>query len=115
MIFASWYDAGTGQGTIQRFRDFSNPQGIFIGAWRHGANSDADPLVTSTAVQPDAEQQRLEAPQPLHTYTHRDAQPVPEYQEIEANLTLLPISVLLKKGTRLRLSLASGPDATLVS
>jgi uncharacterized protein len=279
LIFVSWYDAGTVQGTIQRFRDLSNPQDIFIGAWSHGANSDADPFVTSTAVQPDAEQQRLEAlrffvrylkedqkiggsdrlfhyytigenewhstsewppkglrkatyqlnangtlgpgnlagarkvalqntstgesnrwhtqlggnpvdysaalkqmsaltafttapvsealevtgqpilrlrlscsqPDPsilaflvavdpedksyylteghlrllhrkrdasqqtLHTYTHRDAQPVPVHQEIEADLTLLPTSVLLKKGTRLRLLLASGDDATFVS
>jgi putative CocE/NonD family hydrolase len=279
LIFVSWYDAGTVQGTIQRFRDFSNPQNIFIGAWSHGANSDADPFVTSTAVQPNAEQQRFEALQffyrylkedqkiggadrllhyytiaehawhftsewppkglrkatyqlnangtlgpgnlagkrrvalqntstgesnrwhtqlggnpvdysaalkqmstltafttapisealevtgqpilrlrlscsqqdpsilaflvaidsegksyylteghlrllhrkldtsqeTLHTYTHRDAQPVPEDQEIEADLTLLPISVLLKKDTRLRLLLASGDDATFVS
>src|SRR5208337_2173393 len=26
LIFASWYDAGTVQGTIQRFREFSNSQ-----------------------------------------------------------------------------------------
>jgi hypothetical protein len=53
--------------------------------------------------------------QTLHTYTHRDAQPVPEDQEIEADLTLLPISVLLRKGTHLQLLLASGDDATFVS
>ncbi len=61
LIFASWYDAGTVQGTIQRFREFSNSQRIFVGAWSHGANSNADPFLVPSAVEPDREQQRLEA------------------------------------------------------
>ena len=61
LIFASWYDAGTVQGTIQRFREFSNLQRIFVGAWSHGANSNADPFLVPSEVEPDREQQRLEA------------------------------------------------------
>src|ERR1035438_9799802 len=59
LIFASWYDAGTVQGTIQRFREFSNLQRIFVGAWSHGANSNADPFLVPSEVESDREQQRL--------------------------------------------------------
>jgi hypothetical protein len=61
LILASWYDAGTVQGAIQRFREFSNSQTIFVGAWSHGANSNADPFLVAGAVEPAREQQRLEA------------------------------------------------------
>jgi predicted acyl esterase len=53
--------------------------------------------------------------QTLHTYTRRDAQPVPKDQETDADLTLLPTSVFLQKGTRLQLLLASGDEATFAS
>jgi predicted acyl esterase len=55
------------------------------------------------------------AEQTLHTYRRRDAQSVPKDQEIEADLTLVPTSVLLQSGTRLQLLLASGDDATFAS
>lgn len=61
LIFASWYDAGTVQGTLKRFHDYSNTQEIFIGAWSHGAGFDADPFATARPVQPSQVQQRLEA------------------------------------------------------
>jgi hypothetical protein len=68
LIFASWYDAGTVQGTMQRFREFSNSQKVFVGAWSHGANSSADPFLVSHAAEPDREQLRLEALQFFNRY-----------------------------------------------
>jgi putative CocE/NonD family hydrolase len=67
LVFASWYDAGTVQGTIQRFRDFSNSQRIFVGAWSHGAGYSADPFLPSHEVQPSQQQQWLEA---LQFFSH---------------------------------------------
>jgi hypothetical protein len=45
--------------------------------------------------------------QTLHTYARADALPVVPGQEIEAVVTLLPLSVVLPKGDRLRLLMAS--------
>jgi uncharacterized protein len=53
--------------------------------------------------------------QTLHTYAKKDAQPVTKDAEMEADLTLLPTSVLLPKGIRLRLLLASGDNATFAT
>jgi putative CocE/NonD family hydrolase len=52
LILVSWYDAGTVQGTIQRFREFSNSQSIFVGAWSHGAGFNADPFLPPGPAQP---------------------------------------------------------------
>jgi uncharacterized protein len=68
LIFASWYDAGTVQGTIQRFREFPNAQRIFVGAWSHGAGYNADPFLSSHEVQPSQQQQWLEALQFFNRY-----------------------------------------------
>lgn len=43
--WASWLDAGTQAGVLSRFNTFNNPQQVIIGAWNHGARSDADPFV----------------------------------------------------------------------
>ncbi|HYL82615.1 MAG TPA: CocE/NonD family hydrolase [Candidatus Angelobacter sp.] len=61
LIFTSWYDAGTVQGTLKRFREFSNIQKIFIGAWSHGAGFNADPFVPAGPAQPNQLQQWLQA------------------------------------------------------
>ena len=53
--------------------------------------------------------------QTLHTYTRRNAQPIRGDGEIAADLTLLPTSVFLQKGTRLQLLLASGDNATFAT
>jgi putative CocE/NonD family hydrolase len=58
LIFAGWMDAGTVQGTLQRFGTFPNPQRIFIGSWSHGAGHHADPFAPSDTAQPTS-QQRL--------------------------------------------------------
>jgi putative CocE/NonD family hydrolase len=61
LIFSSWYDAGTAQGTIQRFQTIPNPQQVFVGAWSHGGNYNADPFSIDGPVEPDHQQRRLEA------------------------------------------------------
>ena len=61
LILVSWYDAGTVQGTIERFREFSNSQTIFVGAWSHGAGFNADPFLPAGPAQPDEQQQLLKA------------------------------------------------------
>lgn len=68
LIFASWYDAATVQGTLQRFKEFSNIQEIFIGAWSHGAGFNADPFVAREPVQPSQLEQQLEALQFFNRY-----------------------------------------------
>ena len=42
--WASWLDAGTAQGVINRFMSWSNPQLVVIGAWSHGGGHDANPF-----------------------------------------------------------------------
>ena len=61
LIFVSWFDAGTVQGTIQRYRDYTNIQRIFIGPWSHGAGFMSNPFWPSVAaVEPAHEQQLAE-------------------------------------------------------
>ena len=55
------------------------------------------------------------AEQTLHTYRRKDAEQVIKDDEMEADLTLLPTSVLLTKGMRLRLLLAGGDDSTFAT
>jgi uncharacterized protein len=61
LVLASWYDAGTVQGTIQRFQEFENLQSVFVGAWSHGAGFNADPFLPVSPVQPGREQLWREA------------------------------------------------------
>lgn len=44
-ILASWMDAGTAEGTIQRLEHFSNPQKILLMATSHGGWCNASPFV----------------------------------------------------------------------
>lgn len=68
LVLASWYDAGTVQRTIQRFREFSNAQRVFVGAWSHGGGFEADPFILSNPVQTRQQQQMLEALQFFDRY-----------------------------------------------
>lgn len=45
LILASWMDAGTAEGTIQRLEHFSNPQKIVLMSTSHGGWSNASPFV----------------------------------------------------------------------
>jgi uncharacterized protein len=59
------------------------------------------------------QQRKLNASQQtLHSYMRKDALPIFQRREIEAEITFLPISVLLQKETRLQLLLSSGDKAT---
>ena len=61
LIFSSWFDAGTAQGAIQRFQTLPNAQQVFLGAWSHGGNYNADPFSISAPLEADRQHQRLEA------------------------------------------------------
>ncbi len=54
LVFASWLDAGTADGALTRFRNFSNPQHVVILASTHGGANHASPyLVGSEPLPPD--------------------------------------------------------------
>jgi uncharacterized protein len=78
LIFVSWYDAGSVQGTLKRFHDYSNLQVIFIGAWSHGARFNADPFTAPRPVQPSQLQQWLEALQFFDHYLKESPETSPE-------------------------------------
>ncbi len=62
LILAAWFDAGTVQGALQRFREFDNDQHLVIGAWSHGAAFNANPFLPATEpVVPSREQQWMAA------------------------------------------------------
>jgi putative CocE/NonD family hydrolase len=47
--WASWFDAGTANGALKRFKHYRNPQQVIIGPWTHGADADANPYRSPTA------------------------------------------------------------------
>ncbi len=49
-ILASWMDAGTAEGTIQRLEHFSNPQKVVLMATSHGGWSNASPFVVGDSL-----------------------------------------------------------------
>jgi putative CocE/NonD family hydrolase len=62
LVFSSWLDAATAQGTLQRFRTFSNVQRVFIGDFGHGGFANANPFsVPDSLPDPTPRQQLLEA------------------------------------------------------
>lgn len=50
-IVASWMDAGTAEGAIQRLEHFSNPQKVLLMATSHGGWCDASPFVIADSLQ----------------------------------------------------------------
>lgn len=69
LIFASWFDAGTVQGTLRRFQSIDNQQQVFIGAWNHGGELDANPLSPpGTVAVPGRARQKLEVLQFFRRY-----------------------------------------------
>jgi putative CocE/NonD family hydrolase len=68
LVFGSWLDAATAQGTLQRFQTFSNLQRVFIGDLGHGGFANANPFSPSDSLpDPTPRQQLLEA---LRFFTH---------------------------------------------
>lgn len=49
-VLASWMDAGTAEGTIQRLEHFSNPQKVLLMATAHGGWCNASPFVVSDSL-----------------------------------------------------------------
>jgi len=47
--WASWFDAGTANGVLHRWINWSNPQVVVIGAWSHGARHHASPFLPADA------------------------------------------------------------------
>jgi uncharacterized protein len=43
MVWSSWMDAATTDGTLSRYLTFNTPQVVHIGAYSHGGSHDADP------------------------------------------------------------------------
>lgn len=57
LVFVSWLDAGTADGTLLRFRHFSNPQKVVMMASTHGGGYHASPYkVSSELVPPEPSQ-----------------------------------------------------------
>ncbi|MEY3050256.1 MAG: hypothetical protein RLY31_41 [Bacteroidota bacterium] len=53
LVLASWLDAGTAEGALLRFANFSNPQKVVLMPTAHGGTSHASPyVVSSEAVDP---------------------------------------------------------------
>lgn len=52
LVLVSWMDAGTADGTLLRFRHFSNPQKVLILASTHGGGYNASPYAVSAAPLP---------------------------------------------------------------
>ncbi|MCR9173998.1 MAG: CocE/NonD family hydrolase [bacterium] len=50
LIVASWMDAGTAEGTLQRLEHFSNPQKVLLLSTAHGGWCSADPFVTDDSL-----------------------------------------------------------------
>lgn len=65
MVWCSWLDAGTCDGSLSRYRNFKNPQQLVIGAFSHGGAYNIDPfLPLSRHTPPDPpieERNRMEA------------------------------------------------------
>ncbi len=51
LVFASWLDAGTADGALLRFQNYSNPQNVVILASNHGGSSHASPMVVRGSIE----------------------------------------------------------------
>ncbi len=49
MVWSSWMDAATTDGTLSRYLTLHSPQQVVIGAWSHGGGEDADPFAPISA------------------------------------------------------------------
>jgi uncharacterized protein len=58
MVWSSWIDAATTDGTLARYLTFKTPQVVHIGAYSHGGGQDADPTMpVETTSSPPSETQ----------------------------------------------------------
>lgn len=63
MVWCGWMDAATADGALNRYRNFSNPQVVVIGAFTHGGGHGTDPLLGNfdPPNPPPEEQWRMQA------------------------------------------------------
>ena len=63
MVWCGWMDAGTSDGALNRYRNFSNPQILVLGAFTHGGSHGTDPLLANfdPPNPPSEEQLRMQA------------------------------------------------------
>jgi putative CocE/NonD family hydrolase len=52
LVIASWLDAGTAEGVLWRFANFSNPQWVLLQAASHGGGAHASPYTVGNQVKP---------------------------------------------------------------
>ncbi|HJU64323.1 MAG TPA: CocE/NonD family hydrolase [Gemmatimonadaceae bacterium] len=77
--WASWLDAGTAQGAINRFLTWRNPQLLVIGAWSHGGGHDANPFApVNRTSNPPSRTQAQQASCFLHRVLGDSARPLRE-------------------------------------
>lgn len=58
MVWSSWVDAATTDGTLSRYLTFKTPQVVHIGAYSHGGDLDVDPTMPAdTPSEPNSEKQ----------------------------------------------------------
>jgi putative CocE/NonD family hydrolase len=57
LVLVSWFDAGSADGALQRFRRFSHPQKLVIMATNHGGVQHASPFASSTQPAPAVQEQ----------------------------------------------------------
>jgi putative CocE/NonD family hydrolase len=52
VYWAGWFDAGTAEGALALFENFSNPMHVIIGPWNHGRRYLQDPFCSPEQPQP---------------------------------------------------------------
>ena len=63
MVWCGWMDAATADGALSRWKNFTNPQVVVLGAYTHGGGHGTDPLLRNFDAPnpPEQEQWRMEA------------------------------------------------------
>jgi uncharacterized protein len=79
MIWSSWVDAATTDGTLARYLTFKSPQIVHIGAYSHGGDHDGDPTApTDQAPSPTVDVQRKMIADFFDTYLRGAPAPAPK-------------------------------------
>lgn len=79
-VWASWLDAATIDGTLNRFLTFSNPQKVIVGPWSHGGIYNTDPFLPADAPNdPDSTAQLGMLAEFFDGYLKADTAPVSEH------------------------------------
>jgi uncharacterized protein len=79
MVWSSWLDAATTDGTLSRYLTFNTPQVVHIGAYSHGGGHDADPTMpTNTPSDPTSEKQWATIADFFDTYLRGDTPAAPK-------------------------------------